>query len=470
MFLKIVFASSVKKLKFKDEWSNLENFQNLIESVTGLPVGSFELRFRDSEDDPVVIHDRHDMEYFVDTTKNETFATIYVLEKEEHNQSIEFLEVSQNENTNATHKLYPVGDAIIEEVEPQEILSEKTSVDLPVEERVERESQTDIVHNDDKGVDAPAMNIEPEQESTPQESEPFHFRSNVWNSAPFNPTNIFQQPILRNFAQSINTLFEPLNSRVQTNNSFSAINNNNLLENRISELEKKISLLSQQVNTSNTIPQVSTTETVTRIPHRNSFEEPITNPETIHHGVTCDGCNQNPIKGRRFKCLVCYNFDLCEQCEASTQHAHPMVRCYTQANHFALNKIQRKFAKATGNRGNSGPRFMCAEGIRRRILGRNRHVRFATDNTQEEENTPKQPQAQFDIREEKVAEPEKMVIDEDQKNEEQSTADQEEKKNILKFMFNSPDTEAMDELVRRFNHLSLAEFCEAISREYERGL
>ena len=461
MFLKIVFKSLVKKLKFKDEWSSLENFQKLIEGVTGLPVGSFELKFRDSEDDLVAIHDRHDMEYFMDTTKSETFSTIYVLEKEEVNRSIEFLEVSQNEDVNSAQQLHPTSDAIIEEIEPQEILVEE----VPVEEKVERESQTDIIVNDDKGVDAPTMNIEPEQQSAPSQSEPFQFRSQQWNSAPFNPTNIFQQPILRNFAQSINTLFEPLTARPQPNNNFGTFSNSNVLESRISELEKKINLLTQHVNVpTSTTQQPSTTET-TNAPHRNIFEEPATNPENIHYGVSCDGCNQNPIKGRRFKCLVCYNFDLCEQCEASTQHAHPMVRCYTQANHFALNKIQRKFTKASGNRSNCGPRFMCPEGPRRRLLGRNRHVRFETDSRQEEEKINEQPHAQFDIREEKVTEPEKMNIDEDHSND-----NQEEKKNILRFMFNSADTEAMDELVRRFNHLSLADFCEAISKEYERSL
>lgn len=40
----------------------------------------------------------------------------------------------------------------------------------------------------------------------------------------------------------------------------------------------------------------------------------------VHHrGVTCDGCNQ-PLFGIRFKCTECYDFDLCEDCEATENH------------------------------------------------------------------------------------------------------------------------------------------------------
>ncbi|CAF0897368.1 unnamed protein product [Rotaria sordida] len=33
-----------------------------------------------------------------------------------------------------------------------------------------------------------------------------------------------------------------------------------------------------------------------------------------HESITCDGCNREPIKGLRFKCDTCSNYDLCQQC------------------------------------------------------------------------------------------------------------------------------------------------------------
>lgn len=42
----------------------------------------------------------------------------------------------------------------------------------------------------------------------------------------------------------------------------------------------------------------------------------------VHHpSVVCDGCN-SAIYGRRFKCVECSNFDLCERCEL-VENRHP---------------------------------------------------------------------------------------------------------------------------------------------------
>lgn len=40
----------------------------------------------------------------------------------------------------------------------------------------------------------------------------------------------------------------------------------------------------------------------------------------VHHGVTCDECNEFPIKGPRYHCNNCPDFDLCENCEAKDNH------------------------------------------------------------------------------------------------------------------------------------------------------
>ncbi|CAG0899894.1 unnamed protein product [Darwinula stevensoni] len=49
--------------------------------------------------------------------------------------------------------------------------------------------------------------------------------------------------------------------------------------------------------------------------------------DAAHPGVSCDSCGQR-LRGRRFKCLACPDFDLCSDCEQSGgQHLHhPMIR------------------------------------------------------------------------------------------------------------------------------------------------
>ena len=40
----------------------------------------------------------------------------------------------------------------------------------------------------------------------------------------------------------------------------------------------------------------------------------------VHRGVTCNACNCLPIRGIRYRCANCIDFDLCETCEALDSH------------------------------------------------------------------------------------------------------------------------------------------------------
>ncbi|MCJ1337017.1 hypothetical protein MMC09_002296 [Bachmanniomyces sp. S44760] len=46
----------------------------------------------------------------------------------------------------------------------------------------------------------------------------------------------------------------------------------------------------------------------------------------VHRSVTCNGCNTVPIRGIRYRCANCVDFDLCEQCEAV--QAHPKTHLF----------------------------------------------------------------------------------------------------------------------------------------------
>jgi hypothetical protein len=49
-----------------------------------------------------------------------------------------------------------------------------------------------------------------------------------------------------------------------------------------------------------------------------------------HTGVVCDQCRCDNIKGIRYKCLFCKDFDLCETCEANNilQPFHEQTHCF----------------------------------------------------------------------------------------------------------------------------------------------
>lgn len=60
-----------------------------------------------------------------------------------------------------------------------------------------------------------------------------------------------------------------------------------------------------------------------------------------HDGVSCDSCMKANFRGRRYKCLVCYDYDLCASCyergASSTRHLtdHPM-QCILTRTDFDL--------------------------------------------------------------------------------------------------------------------------------------
>lgn len=56
--------------------------------------------------------------------------------------------------------------------------------------------------------------------------------------------------------------------------------------------------------------------------------------EAVHPGVVCDGCEMKPIRGPRFKCLVCPDYDLCRTCEASGMHVHHDMMKMTAPGNF----------------------------------------------------------------------------------------------------------------------------------------
>jgi len=54
---------------------------------------------------------------------------------------------------------------------------------------------------------------------------------------------------------------------------------------------------------------------------------------TVFQNVTCDGCNQSPIRGVRFMCSVCADYDLCENCERTGVHSHHPLLKIRKAEH-----------------------------------------------------------------------------------------------------------------------------------------
>jgi len=85
------------------------------------------------------------------------------------------------------------------------------------------------------------------------------------------------------------------------------------------------------------------------IPKNENKEE-----KPLHLNVSCDGCKQTPIKGIRFKCNNCDNFDFCEECVKTKKDLHGKDHTFTTINNPVgsleywidfLKDIQKEFEK-----------------------------------------------------------------------------------------------------------------------------
>ncbi|KAF1834162.1 EF-hand, partial [Decorospora gaudefroyi] len=60
----------------------------------------------------------------------------------------------------------------------------------------------------------------------------------------------------------------------------------------------------------------------------------------LHRGITCNGCDEKPIRGTRWHCANCVDFDLCSSCEATNSHCkhHVFYKIRVPAPYLALPK------------------------------------------------------------------------------------------------------------------------------------
>ncbi|KAJ4989808.1 short-chain dehydrogenase [Stagonosporopsis vannaccii] len=60
----------------------------------------------------------------------------------------------------------------------------------------------------------------------------------------------------------------------------------------------------------------------------------------IHRGITCNSCDEKPIRGTRWHCANCVDFDLCSTCEATNSHTktHIFYKIRVPAPYLSLTK------------------------------------------------------------------------------------------------------------------------------------
>lgn len=203
-------------------------------------------------------------------------------------------------------------------------------------------------------------------------------------------------------------------------------------------------------------------------------------PKEVHCNVTCDNCQAKDITGKRFKCLVCNNFDICETCESKDAHnQHPMIRCSIKEDTYVLAKLGRKYLRYKHKQERRqrigkqvresikalkhGGFHQVVEHAVQPLLQKTGHflskIAQKIDNQVSTEKLKVDPCSAEQKPQAKVTIPaQSAIVDERLETQEK------DKKDLLRFMYPEAEQAVIDELVRRFEGVGLVDFFSEIER------
>ena len=79
-----------------------------------------------------------------------------------------------------------------------------------------------------------------------------------------------------------------------------------------------------------------------KIFENNILNEINNNSQPIHKGIKCNKCGMKDIKGIRYKCSTCLNYNLCEKCEDISDHNENHIFVKIKEPIFEENKLNEK--------------------------------------------------------------------------------------------------------------------------------
>ena len=337
MFLKLKYKNQTKKLKFKPEYHDIETLLDLCTNITGWSRDKLKLKYRDVEGDELSIVNGEDLEYFIEQDKENRFKSIDISSAEIDSNEIssEFKEELQ------TNMYHPDNNL-------KEINLSYDNILINLDEELDTST---IYRNDHKTYDISYINN----------------KSIIDLNHHQNPDTLirdlqFQEWEISNIEESNNKPNDV--STITTANTNSDIidspkyNNLNKIISKIEQLTYEFKqftkvcnyrldhLESNHVKLTNNL--ISLASTVNNKLDKTELTSANEKTKAIHKNIVCDSCDVQPIIGKRFTCIECDDYDLCEQCEQKGHHKHEMLQIITSVSQ---DKLREKVNKLKSTRG-----------------------------------------------------------------------------------------------------------------------
>ena len=342
MFLKLVFDDQiVKKLAMHDHLKSLGNLKTLIAKLKGWQVGDFDLEVKNPYGRFSILRDDTDLLDFLEANERSTFIDVYVIKREspapglavgEDSRFMEFMPQSARHETKATWALEipqqraEQGEAKVEDLVAsyfenvgQELTAQMRSLHLASDNQNRRTGSGDAEIVKEIIIDDELIDPTPHGSGMQHPNAEDSFNRHSFKEK--GKLGRKKQPALKLKRKEITNQTDAEQKGKREPQIHKRIRK---LKNQVGESEKRTrehidDRFKQLEERISELTNLLTTNTQTTGARQSQ-------PSSIHYNVECDVCGIAPIVGRRFNCTVCSNYDLCERCEASTAHSHPMLR------------------------------------------------------------------------------------------------------------------------------------------------
>lgn len=358
MFIKLSFIDESKKLVFKEEYKNPASLRAVVTKLKGYADDEFDLVFIDMENEQITLRDELDMAYFLEQVNDgRKYLELMVINKPEEEPEFKIVEkAEQSEEEKENDYDVVLKSEVVEEKKEEEPVveleesAEEVKEEIPFDEQIVP-ALANKLENHDVVCDFAIEQVEPENqvvleenlpelddkvivEVTPETTEVEHKEEEAITTEAVEPVPAENKEPVAEPKEEHSSEEEKL-GELPFDNFFGGLFKS--IGHAVKEHRKK---LKEQKKIRNKNKKKQQKKCAWLAKHGKNESE-----VTVHRNIFCDGCNVGPIVGKRFNCMVCPDFDFCEQCEAKKMHNHPMMRLNTPMQQWKLHKLKKKFSK-----------------------------------------------------------------------------------------------------------------------------